>query len=143
MFLFWSNFCTTKKNSSVKCTKGFGKKMCKSLHILRKKEWEVATFRQWVPPEGCPEKKPDPKEISTLLADLKPNFGSFFSVNNCQSTYWINFGGRGPKKKTHPWVNMYLSSNTFQYFSHSLTKLGNFCVLGCTSRRATHVCWAS
>jgi hypothetical protein len=31
--------------------------------------------------------------------------------------------------QTHPPVNMYLSSNTFQYFSHSLTKLGNFCVL--------------
>jgi hypothetical protein len=28
-----------------------------------------------------------------------------------------------------PPLNMHLSSNTFQYFSHSLTKLSEFCVI--------------
>jgi hypothetical protein len=31
----------------------------------------------------------------------------------------------------HPSLNTYLSFNTFQYFLQSLTKLNDFCVIGC------------
>jgi len=33
-------------------------------------------------------------------------------------------------EENHPSLNMYLSSNTFQYFRHFLTKLSDFFVIG-------------
>jgi len=50
--------------------------------------------------------------------------------------YWVNV-------RLSPSPNFIMGDYKFQYFPHSLIKLGDFCVIGPSNLRATNVLWAS
>ncbi len=76
-------------------------------------------------------------------------YASTVVINGRLVTRWIRISeffarwppilwGRTTHHRTHTYYRFF-----FQYFSHSFTKLNDFCVIGCANWRVTNILWVS